>query len=131
MAFADRSPGYLDRVERALERCLPTATTEPVRLHQAMRYAVLGGGKRVRPLLVFATAAGPSFFLSPISGDTNSIIESSSRSSMMIPAACDLVGESSISTRAVCALRPRRDIEPTTKAVTTKTSAAPTTSSLR
>ena len=56
MSFADRIPGYLDRVERALERCLPAATTDPIRLHQAMRYAVLGGGKRVRPLLVYATA---------------------------------------------------------------------------
>ncbi len=56
MSFADRIPGYLDRVERALERCLPAATAEPIRLHQAMRYAVLGGGKRARPLLVYATA---------------------------------------------------------------------------
>ena len=55
MAFADRIPGYLDRVEHALERCLPAATIDPQRLHQAMRYAVLGGGKRVRPLLVYAT----------------------------------------------------------------------------
>src|SRR5262245_42303052 len=42
------------RVEAALERCLPQAATAPRRLHQAMRYAVLGGGKRIRPLLVFA-----------------------------------------------------------------------------
>ena len=43
-----------DRVERALERSLPDALTAPRRLHEAMRYAVLGGGKRVRPLLVHA-----------------------------------------------------------------------------
>ena len=42
------------RVEAALELALPQAAVIPVRLHQAMRYAVLGGGKRVRPLLVFA-----------------------------------------------------------------------------
>ena len=42
------------RVERALERVLPAADHTPQRLHEAMRYAVLGGGKRVRPLLVFA-----------------------------------------------------------------------------
>ena len=42
------------RVERALERVLPAADHTPQRLHQAMRYAVLDGGKRVRPLLVFA-----------------------------------------------------------------------------
>ena len=48
------------RVEAALERCLPSADHEPRRLHAAMRYAVLGGGKRVRPLLAFAAgeAAG-------------------------------------------------------------------------
>jgi farnesyl diphosphate synthase len=42
------------RVEQALERALPPAHLEPARLHAAMRYAVLGGGKRVRPLLAFA-----------------------------------------------------------------------------
>ena len=42
-------------MERSLESLLPTPTTEPVRLHDAMRYATLGGGKRVRPMLTFAT----------------------------------------------------------------------------
>ncbi len=42
------------RVEAALGRLLPGREIVPQRLHQAMRYAVLGGGKRVRPLLVFA-----------------------------------------------------------------------------
>ncbi|HUL91213.1 MAG TPA: farnesyl diphosphate synthase [Burkholderiales bacterium] len=42
------------RVESALERLLPPAAIAPQRLHQAMRYAVLGGGKRARPLLTFA-----------------------------------------------------------------------------
>ena len=42
------------RMERALGRLLPTAQVSPARLHEAMRYAVLGGGKRVRPLLSFA-----------------------------------------------------------------------------
>ncbi|WP_426194412.1 polyprenyl synthetase family protein [Massilia sp. DWR3-1-1] len=41
-------------VEEALGRYLPAAASEPARLHEAMRYTVLGGGKRVRPLLVFA-----------------------------------------------------------------------------
>ncbi|HYY61727.1 MAG TPA: polyprenyl synthetase family protein, partial [Burkholderiales bacterium] len=41
-------------MERALGRLLPTAQVSPARLHEAMRYAVLGGGKRVRPLLSFA-----------------------------------------------------------------------------
>src|SRR5258707_14146873 len=42
------------RVEAALERFLPPAAIAPQRLHDAMRYAVLGGGKRIRPLLAFA-----------------------------------------------------------------------------
>ncbi|MGH8242718.1 MAG: geranyl transferase, partial [Steroidobacteraceae bacterium] len=46
-----------ERVERALEKFLPPASLEPARLHAAMRYAVLGEGKRVRPLLVYATGA--------------------------------------------------------------------------
>jgi len=46
--------GVQARVESALERLLPASDVMPVRLHAAMRYAVLGGGKRVRPLLAFA-----------------------------------------------------------------------------
>jgi farnesyl diphosphate synthase len=42
------------RVEAALKRSLPGAQHAPARLHEAMRYATLEGGKRVRPLLVFA-----------------------------------------------------------------------------
>jgi len=51
------------RMEAALARLLPAAGAVPVRLHEAMRYAVLEGGKRVRPLLCFAagelTGAAP------------------------------------------------------------------------
>jgi geranylgeranyl pyrophosphate synthase len=46
---------YRSRVERELETWLPPAATHPARLHAAMRYAVLGGGKRIRPVLVYAT----------------------------------------------------------------------------
>ena len=42
------------RVEAALKRCLPGPQHAPARLHEAMRYATLEGGKRVRPLLTFA-----------------------------------------------------------------------------
>ena len=42
------------RVEAVLDRFLPSAQTHPAALHGAMRYSVLGGGKRVRPLLVYA-----------------------------------------------------------------------------
>ncbi|HEY0198815.1 MAG TPA: farnesyl diphosphate synthase [Rhodanobacter sp.] len=44
------------RAEQALTRCLPPAEQSPVDLHRAMHYAVLGGGKRLRPLLVYAAA---------------------------------------------------------------------------
>lgn len=43
-------------VEQVLERLLPSQDAVPARLHQAMRYSVLGGGKRVRAALVFAAA---------------------------------------------------------------------------
>src|SRR5882672_9933573 len=46
--------GLQARTEATLERLLPAATIAPRRLHEAMRYAVLGGGKRIRPLLAFA-----------------------------------------------------------------------------
>ena len=41
-------------MENVLGRVLPVASVAPARLHEAMRYATLEGGKRVRPLLAFA-----------------------------------------------------------------------------
>lgn len=46
---------YQDHVEQAMGRWLPSAETHPAPLHQAMRYSTLGGGKRIRPVLVYAT----------------------------------------------------------------------------
>ncbi len=43
-------------VDRALDENLPAADTPPAVIHQAMRYAVLGGGKRVRPILAIGAA---------------------------------------------------------------------------
>jgi farnesyl diphosphate synthase len=43
------------RADEALTRALPAESQPPVELHRAMRYAVLGGGKRLRPLLVYAS----------------------------------------------------------------------------
>jgi geranylgeranyl diphosphate synthase type II len=45
------------KVDQALDRLLPGEQQAPERLHQAMRYAVTGGGKRIRPILVFASGA--------------------------------------------------------------------------
>ncbi len=52
--FKNRVSDYTARVNGCLEAALPTEATRPRRLHSAMRYAVLNGGKRVRPLLVYA-----------------------------------------------------------------------------
>jgi len=46
--------GVQARMEAVLGRVLPAASVAPGRLHEAMRYATLEGGKRVRPLLAFA-----------------------------------------------------------------------------
>ncbi|MFL9584756.1 polyprenyl synthetase family protein [Stenotrophomonas sp. AB1(2024)] len=46
---------WRDRIESQLDASLPSPDNAPQRLHQAMRYAVLGGGKRMRPLLVYAS----------------------------------------------------------------------------
>src|SRR5688572_8890730 len=46
--------GIQARMENVLARLLPPAHVAPARLHEAMRYAALEGGKRVRPLLAFA-----------------------------------------------------------------------------
>jgi farnesyl diphosphate synthase len=46
---------YQTRIEAVLDGVLPSATLSPERLHAAQRYSVLGGGKRLRPLLVYFT----------------------------------------------------------------------------
>lgn len=61
-AVVSEAPDFLQwasaqqaRFERMAQASLPSEYEAPQRLHQAMRYATLGGGKRVRPLLVYAT----------------------------------------------------------------------------
>lgn len=44
----------VQHMEQVLASMLPAEDVKPQRLHQAMRYAVLGGGKRVRAALVYA-----------------------------------------------------------------------------
>lgn len=55
-AFGAQLEAWRVHMEQALAQRLPSANAEPKRLHEAMRYSVLGGGKRVRAALVFATA---------------------------------------------------------------------------
>jgi len=52
--FAAWSREVAGRMEAVLAGLLPSSRIAPSRLHDAMRYAALGGGKRVRPMLVFA-----------------------------------------------------------------------------
>jgi geranylgeranyl pyrophosphate synthase len=54
-AFGQQLTQWQTRMEQALASRLPGADEVPRRLHEAMRYSVLGGGKRIRPALVFAT----------------------------------------------------------------------------
>lgn len=53
--FKARVPDLRARINRVLERCLSSADAGPQRLYEAMRYSVLGEGKRLRPLLVYAS----------------------------------------------------------------------------
>ncbi len=54
--FGTQLEAWRVRMEDALAARLPQSEVIPKRLHDAMRYSVLGGGKRIRPALVFATA---------------------------------------------------------------------------
>jgi len=56
-AFDDWMKTVQAGAENDLSGFLPAATATPTRLHAAMRYALLGGGKRVRPLLAYAAGA--------------------------------------------------------------------------
>ncbi|MEE8328277.1 MAG: farnesyl diphosphate synthase [Nitrosomonadaceae bacterium] len=52
--FQGWARAHQSRIETSLETLLPTKKFSPERLHDAMRFSVLGGGKRIRPLLAFA-----------------------------------------------------------------------------
>ena len=53
-------------IDAALDRHLPPADTNPPLIHQAMRYAVLGGGKRIRPIAAIAAAEACGADVEPI-----------------------------------------------------------------
>lgn len=54
--FKQRIPAYQARVDEKLQHYLPVADSIPSNLHTAMRYASIGAGKRMRPLLSYAAA---------------------------------------------------------------------------
>ena len=55
--FQEWLSNHSERAETALDGMLDSAQTTPHRLHEAMRYAAQGGGKRIRPLLVYAAGS--------------------------------------------------------------------------
>ncbi len=56
------------RVEKALEDRLPSELLLPQKLHQAMRYSVLNGGKRMRPMLTYCTGNALGISLDALDG---------------------------------------------------------------
>jgi len=71
--FESLVAGYQQRVDNALDDWLPPESVNPVRLHQAMRYAVLAPGKRVRPVLVYATASALGVDLERVDGAASAV----------------------------------------------------------
>src|SRR5690606_6614782 len=67
-AFGELLAQWRQRIERELALRLPSPELAPSRLHEALRYSVLGGGKRVRPSLVYATADALGVALSQVDG---------------------------------------------------------------
>jgi geranylgeranyl pyrophosphate synthase len=61
------------RAEAALEARLPAESRIPQRLHQAMRYSTLGGGKRLRPLLTYATGTALGLPLDSLDGPASAV----------------------------------------------------------
>src|ERR1700726_1913015 len=53
--FEARMAAYRGRIEEVLDDCLALPHPGTARLREAMRYSALGGGKRLRPLLVYIT----------------------------------------------------------------------------
>ena len=55
MTFSNRVADYQQRLDATLDSWLPAEASAPQTLHKAMRYAVFNGGKRIRPLLAYAS----------------------------------------------------------------------------
>jgi geranylgeranyl pyrophosphate synthase len=55
--FQSRHEAFIRQAESSLRRLTPAATARPARLHEAMRYSLEAGGKRLRPVLCLASAA--------------------------------------------------------------------------
>jgi geranylgeranyl diphosphate synthase, type II len=68
MEFIVKFADLTARVERGIDRLLPPASDVPTRLHEAMRYSMQAGGKRLRPVLVLAASElfDPDFRADPL-----------------------------------------------------------------
>jgi farnesyl diphosphate synthase len=74
--FNEWSAFRLELTERTLSEVLPSTEVVPEPLHEGMRYAVLDGGKRIRPLLTYATAqlVGASMQVAALAGSAVELI---------------------------------------------------------
>lgn len=68
MTLDTLAPLWLKRIESVLDQWLPPADRHPTTLHEAMRYSTLDGGKRIRPLLIYATGLVSGQDLSQLDG---------------------------------------------------------------
>ena len=66
--FSERLQVYQKSVETALNRWLPEPSVQPEKLHEAMRYSVLGDGKRIRPVILYATGEAFGIDLAVLDG---------------------------------------------------------------
>ena len=73
MPLKELLQSYQSRIENYLDQCLPAEDTKPQKLHAAMRYSSLDGGKRIRPALVYATGSALGVPLEQLDGPACSI----------------------------------------------------------
>jgi geranylgeranyl pyrophosphate synthase len=73
MSFENDTKAWQQRVESKLETLLQSPARPAERLYEAMRYSVLGGGKRVRPMLVYATGSSLGVPLQALDGPAAAI----------------------------------------------------------
>ncbi len=71
--FPERLQVYQESVEAALDHWLPKASIQPEKLHEAMRYSVLSEGKRIRPVLVYATGEAFGVDLKALDGPASAV----------------------------------------------------------
>lgn len=56
MEFKEKLAAFIARIDSAIDRLTPAPSVRPVRIHEAMRYSLSAGGKRIRPALVLASS---------------------------------------------------------------------------